>query len=167
MVNYLAEPKQFASWSTDAAREVVLRHKGERGPLLEILNDLQGTFGYIHEDAIAILAEELNLSQAEVYGVVTFYKDLRTEAPGGFLVKICRGESCQSVGADKLVESAQEVFETKLGSTNSERSVTLEEVFCLGNCALSPAIMVDEKLIGRMSTERIAELADEIRGVTL
>lgn len=166
-MNYLAEPKQFASWSADAASEIIDRHLSERGPLLEILNDLQRTFGFIHEDAIALVAEELNLSQAEVYGVLTFYKDLRTEPPGTFVLKICKAESCQSVGANQLAEAAQEIFQTKIGSTSQDQSVTLEEVFCLGNCALSPAMMVGEKLLGRMDVERIAKLSDEIKSVTL
>ncbi len=166
-MNYLAEPMQFASWSTDAASEIIDRHQSERGPLLEILNDLQRTFGFIHEDAISLLAEELNISQAEVYGVVTFYKDLRTEPPGAFVVKICKAESCQSVGADQLAEAAQEIFQTKIGSTSQDRSVTLEEVFCLGNCALSPAMMLNERLLGRMDIERITELSKEIKDVSL
>ncbi len=166
-MDYLAEPKQLASWSTDAASEIINRHLGERGPLLEILNDLQRTFGYIHEDAISLVADKLNLSQAEVYGVVTFYKDLKTEPTGTFVVKICKAESCQSLGAEKLAQAAEEIFQTKIGSTNQDRSVTLEEVFCLGNCALSPTMMVGERLLGRMDIERITELSQEIKGGTL
>lgn len=147
-------------WSEDRARELVRRHEHARGPLLPVLHDLQGAFGCIDRRSIALVADTLNLSQAEVYGVVTFYADLRSEPAGSAVVRVCRGEACQAMGAEALVAHATEHLGIPLGETAADGAVTLEQVFCLGNCALSPSVMIDGEVFGRVSPARFDQLVD-------
>lgn len=139
----------YEPWSPDAARVAVAPLAGERGALLEMLHVLQTRFGYVHPDAVTLLADVLNWSQAEVAGVVSFYRDLRTTAPAGPSVRVCRAEACQAVGADDLWAHAR-------ASTPS--SVELDDVFCLGNCALGPSVQVAGRLHGRVDPVRFDAL---------
>jgi formate dehydrogenase subunit gamma len=139
----------------DRVRAVVETHRGDRGALLPILHDIQAEFGYIDQDVLPLLATELNLSRADVHGVVSFYQDFRSEPAGRISVRICRAEACQSVGAEQLVEHAQQVYGTKLGQTNATGSVSLDQVFCLGNCALGPAAQINGRLYGRLDPSRL------------
>jgi formate dehydrogenase subunit gamma len=122
--------------------------------ILPALQALQRAFGYIDDADLAAVAEHLNVSRAEVHGVLTFYKDLRTTRPGRTVVRVCRGEACQAMGADALVAHAQRSLGTSVGTTSVDGRVTLEEVFCLGNCALSPSIMTHSTLHGRVTLTR-------------
>jgi formate dehydrogenase subunit gamma len=131
---------------------------------MPILHELQEVFGYIDPDALEVLAEALNLTKADVYGVVTFYKDFRDEPPGTSVVHVCRGEACQSMGAEKLARHAREHLGVDFGGTTPDGMVTLEQVFCLGNCALSPAVMVDGRLRGRVDEARFDEIVAEVKG---
>ncbi len=121
------------------------------GPLLPILQAVNAQFGYVDERAIPIIADVLNLTRAEVQGVVSFYHDFRRAPAGRHVVKICRAEACQAMGAERLVQELEAAFDAKLGETSTDGRVTLEAVYCLGNCALSPAALIDGKLYGRLS----------------
>ena len=122
------------------------------GALLPMLHALQDEFGYVPSDAFPLLADALNISRAEVVGVVRFYHDFR-EAPGGrHVLKVCRAESCQAMGCDALIGHIESSLGIELGGTTADGALTVEEVFCLGNCALSPAVMLDGRLHGRVST---------------
>ena len=145
--------------------EICRAHKGERGALLPILHDIQASLGYIGPQCLAPLAEELNISQAEVFGVVTFYKDFRTVPSGGSVVRVCRGEACQSMGAEDLVAHAKSSLGVGLGETTHDGSITLEQVFCLGNCGLSPAIQIDQKTYGRLDEAKFDALVANVREV--
>jgi len=154
----VSEVQEREAWSETRARELIELHSAKRGPLLVILHALQDTFGYIDAAAVPLLADALNISRAEVHGVITFYRDLR-DAPGGRrVVKVCRAESCQAVGAERLVEHATARLGVALGETTPDGAVTLEQVFCLGNCALGPAVMVDGRLVGRVDDARFDAL---------
>lgn len=146
------------SWSEDRVLAIVAAHRDERGPLLPILHDLVDTFGYVDARSVPIVAEGLNLSRAEVHGVVTFYRDFRTTPRGTVELRICRAEACQSVGADALIADAVERFGVPIGGTTADGRLTLDEVFCLGDCALGPAVMIDHEVHGRMDGERLATL---------
>jgi formate dehydrogenase subunit gamma len=139
----------------DRVQAVIEAHRGDRGALLPILHGLQAEFGYIDQSVIPVLAKELNLSRADVHGVVTFYHEFRSEPAGAVTVRICRAEACQSVGSEKLVEYAEARFRTKVGTTSTDGAVTLEQVFCLGNCALGPAAQVNGTLHGRLDPARL------------
>ncbi|MGO9195879.1 MAG: NAD(P)H-dependent oxidoreductase subunit E [Acidimicrobiales bacterium] len=150
----------YQPFSPERAADVIAMRSSERGPLLEILHDLQTTFGYLDPAATPLVAEALNLSQAEVYGVISFYTDLRTEAPGRRILQICRAEACQSMGADQLCSHVRERLGVDFGSTTPDGGITLLEVFCLGNCALSPAALADGNLLGRLDATSLDELID-------
>ena len=148
----------YLPWSQERTVVIVERHRAKRGALMPILHELQDVFGHVDARAVDLVAEALNLSKAEVYGVVTFYKDFRSEVPGTSVIHVCRGEACQSMGADRLARHAREHLAVDFGGTTSDGAVTLEQVFCLGNCALSPAVLVDGRLKGRVDEAGFDEL---------
>ncbi len=145
------------------AREIALRYGNKPDALLEILHDLQEDLGFIPEAALPALGKALNLSRAEVHGVVTFYHDFRREPAGRHVIKVCRAEACQSMGGNELVGMIERFLSVKLGQTTADGAITVEAVYCLGNCALSPAIMVDGKLVGRVTPAKFEKIAAECR----
>ena len=151
-------------WSAERAMTIVADNRHLRGALLPILHALQEEFGYIDEQAIPLLASELNLSRADVHGVVTFYHEFRRERPGRHVIKVCRAEACQSMGANALVDHIKKRLQVDFHHTTADGAFTLEQVFCLGNCALSPAVMIDGNLYGRVSTARFDALAAQTAG---
>jgi formate dehydrogenase subunit gamma len=132
----------------------------EPGALLPILHAIQDEFGYVPEAAVAIVAETLNLSRAEVHGVVTFYHFFRTKAPGKHTLYLCRAEACQSMGARGLEEHARRKLNIDFHETTADGRFSLEPVYCLGNCACSPAVMVDETVYGRVTPQRLDEILE-------
>jgi len=142
-----------------AVHEAVARHR-EPGALLPILHDLQDRLGCIPPAAIAPLASELNLSRADVYGVVTFYPDLHEQPRGARVVRLCQAEACQAVGARELAAHASARLGIPLGATTPDGHVSLDEVFCLGNCALGPSAQVDGVLHGRVDAARLDALVE-------
>ena len=136
---------------SETVRELASQRLGERGPLLPILHDVVAQLGYVAEEDIAVIAAVLNLSRAEVHGVVSFSHDFRRTPPARHQVRLCRGEACQSVGAEDLYA------QTSAGYAHTP-GVEVGEVFCLGNCALGPSGMIDGRLLGRLTPERIAAL---------
>lgn len=131
------------------------------GPLLPILHALQDTFGCITEAAVPMVANALNLSRAELHGVVTFYHDFRREVPGRHVLKMCRAEACQASGGDALAARAEARLGISIGETTPDRRVTLEATYCLGLCALAPSAMLDGRLCGRLDEARLNELISE------
>jgi formate dehydrogenase subunit gamma len=140
-------------------RRLVAQHKDDRGALLPILHGLQHELGYVPKDAVPLLAKELNLSRADVHGVVTFYRDFR-DAPAGARVRVCRGEACQAVGAEALAAHARARLGIGFGETTggSPRGANLDHVFCLGNCALGPSVEVNGTTYGRVDADRLDSL---------
>jgi formate dehydrogenase subunit gamma len=123
------------------------------GALLPILHALQDEFGYVDKAAIPLIADALNISHAEVHGVISFYHDFRHTPPGRHILKMCRAESCQSMGCEGMIRHVEKRLGVKMGETTEDQSFSVEAVYCLGNCALSPAVMLDGKLFGRVSYE--------------
>ncbi|RTL68745.1 MAG: formate dehydrogenase subunit gamma [Pseudonocardiaceae bacterium] len=148
--------------------EVVSRaveaHRGSRGALLPILHAVQEELGHVPPSVVPVLADRLNLSTAEVHGVVTFYRDFRTTPPGRVTVRVCRAEACQAVGGEALMEHAAASLGVVRGGTTADGAVTLDEVFCLGNCALGPAVQVGDRLHGRVTPARLDALIGQTRG---
>ena len=138
---------------TAAVRRIVAQHKERPGPLLEILHGIQAAFGYVPAAAVPVVAEELNLSRAEVHGVVTFYHFFRHERPGAHTVSLCQAESCQSMGAAALADHARQRLGIDFHQTTADGRFSLEPIYCLGNCACSPAAMIDGRLYGRVTPE--------------
>lgn len=142
----------------EVVSSIVKAHRADRGALLPILHDIQRELGYIDPECVPVVAAELNLSRADVHGVVTFYRDFRPEPAGSVTVRLCRAEACQAVGAEQLVAHAEQVFGIKVGQTTPDGSVTLDQTFCLGNCALGPAAQVNGKTYGRLDNARLVEI---------
>jgi formate dehydrogenase subunit gamma len=139
----------------------VQKFAGEPGPLLEILHAIQDELGFVPAAAVPQLAQALNLSRAEIHGVITFYHHFRAKAPGRFVVQLCRAEACQSMNARALEEFIRGKLRLDFGETTPDGRITLEPVYCLGNCACAPALMVNGELHGRVTPERVGELARE------
>ncbi|HUX72521.1 MAG TPA: formate dehydrogenase subunit gamma [Steroidobacteraceae bacterium] len=133
------------------------------GALLPILHAVQGGLGFVPEDAVALIAAALNLSRAEVHGVISFYHYFRTEKPGRRILWLCRAEACQAVGAAALEAHAKRSLGVGFHETTADGAITLEPVYCLGNCALGPSVMVDERLVGRVDAGRLDALVAEMR----
>ncbi|MGO6996483.1 formate dehydrogenase subunit gamma [Rhizobium leguminosarum] len=133
------------------------------GPLLPILHEVQQDFGYVPPEAMPVIAEELNLSRAEVHGVVTFYHDYRDHPAGRHVLKLCRAEACQSMGGDALAERVKALLGIDFHQTTLDGGVTLEPVYCLGLCACAPAAMLDGEVYGRVDDQTAAELVAEAR----
>jgi formate dehydrogenase subunit gamma len=151
------------AWDADRAQARIRELEHLPGALLPILHALQEEFGYIDAAATTMVAGALNLSHAEVHGVISFYHDFRHSPPGRHVMRICRAESCQSMGCDALVQHVEKRAGVKLGETTSDGSLTVEQVFCLGNCALSPAVMLDGQPYGRVSASVADFLIDNAR----
>lgn len=133
-------------------------HQAKRGPLLPILHAVQEAFGFIPTDAVAIIAKRLNLSRAEVHGVISFYHDFKHEARGKNIVKICRAEACQSMGSRDLEQHAHKSLGLEYGETSEDGLITLEPVYCLGNCACSPSVSVNQKVYARVDVKRFDQI---------
>jgi formate dehydrogenase subunit gamma len=149
-----------ANPSTATIEAIVSEHKERPGALLPLLHALQDRLGHVPEAAVPIVARELNLSRAEVHGVITFYHFFRTTKPGKQTLYICRAEACQAMGARSLEQHVREKLQIDFHETTPDGRFSLEPVYCLGNCACSPAVMIDETVYGRVSHERIDELLD-------
>jgi formate dehydrogenase subunit gamma len=131
--------------------------------LLEVLHAIQAALGYVPPAAVPVVAEGLNLSRAEVHGVVTFYHYFRHSPPGTHTVSLCRAEACQSMGADALAAHARKQLGVDFHETTPDGAFSLEPIYCLGNCACSPAMMIDGRLYGRVTPERFDTLLAEQR----
>lgn len=151
------------TWDAGRAQAIIDDLKALPGASLPILHALQDEFGYIHPDAVPLIAEALILSQAEVVGILNFYHDFRQEPPGRRLLKVCRAESCQSMGCEALVGYLQQRLGIEMGETTPDGAVTLATAYCLGNCALSPAVLLDQELYGRVSPDRADRILDAVR----
>ncbi|HUF71999.1 MAG TPA: formate dehydrogenase subunit gamma [Gammaproteobacteria bacterium] len=152
----LQQPERYPQ---KAAIEAIIREHGARpGALLPLLHAIQDRLGYVPNEAVPSIAAGLNLSRAEVHGVISFYHFFRTEAPGRQILYLCRAEACQAMGARALEAHVKQKLNVDFHETTADGRFSLEPVYCLGNCACSPAIMIDETVYGRVSTDRIDEL---------
>lgn len=147
-----------------AVDNAVRRHAAQDGPLLEILHAVQAELGCVPPEAVAPIADALNLSRAEVHGVLSFYHHFRGTAPGRYVVQLCRAEACQSMNARATEARAKQMLGVDFGGTTPDGRVTLEAVYCLGNCACAPAMMVNGELHGRVTPEKFGEIAAEWSG---
>jgi formate dehydrogenase subunit gamma len=150
--------KTLAPAEHAAVRRIVADLKGRPGPLLEVLHAIQAEIGFVPEAAVAVVADGLNLSRADVHGVVSFYHFFRHSRPGTHTVSICQAESCQSMGAQALTAHAKRTLGIDFNATTPNGRFTLEPIYCLGNCACSPAVMIDGRLHGRVTPERFDAL---------
>ncbi len=149
---------------SDAERldAVIAPFVGMAGPLLPVLHAVQAAFGHVADTTVPVIAERLNLSRADVHGVLTFYHDFRRKPAGRTVLKLCRAEACQSMGADALAAHAEARLATPMHSTRSDGAVTLEPVYCLGLCSAAPSAMLDGRIVARLTPQRLDALLDAV-----
>jgi len=133
------------------------------GPLLPILHEVQAMFGHIPAEALPMIAEALNISNAEIHGVVTFYHDFRQEPAGRHVLKLCRAEACQSMGSNRVAARLQALLGAEIGETSPDGAVTIEAAYCLGLCSCAPAAMLDGVPLGRLDDEKIIGIFEKVR----
>ena len=143
--------------------EHIAAHKDTPGALMPLLHAIQDDLGYIPEESYGNIARSLNLSVAEVHGVVSFYHHFRTHVPGRHILQVCRAESCQAMGCMSLEQHLKSKLGVDYHQTTADGAITLEPVYCLGNCALSPAVMMDDQIYGRVSATQIDQIVASAR----
>ena len=148
--------------SVDEIKTIIAAHAGLEGPLLPLLHALQGTFGFVPAASHASICDALNISRAELHGVISFYHDFREAPAGRHVVKICRAEACQAMGGAALAQKILSKLGVDWHGTTSNGAVTVEPVFCLGLCACAPAAMVDDRVLGRVDVARLDKLLAEV-----
>jgi formate dehydrogenase subunit gamma len=148
---------------TDRIAEIIAPFAGLEGPAMPMLHAIQEAFGYVPEAAIPVVAQALNLSRAEVHGIVSFYHDFRHAPAGRTVLKLCRAEACQSFGADRIAAQASDRLGISWHETTADGAVTLEPVFCLGLCAAAPCGMVNDRSVARLTPARLDALLKDVR----
>jgi formate dehydrogenase subunit gamma len=149
-----AKSGEIPPGSEERARVVCAAHGNRSDELLEIFHDLQRDLGFVPDPVVAVIAGALNISRADVYGVLSFYHDFRQAPAGRHVIKVCRAEACQAMHTDAVCAHAEQRLGTKFGETRADGQYTLEAVYCLGNCARSPAMMIDGNLYGCVDKKR-------------
>jgi formate dehydrogenase subunit gamma len=142
----------------DAVSESIALHSHRPGGLLPLLHEVQDRLGYVPPRVLPVIARAMNLSAAEVHGVVTFYHHFRAAPPGRHVLRMCRAEACQSMGAERLAGHARTELGIDWHETSADGAWTLEPAYCLGNCACAPAVMIDSELHGRVDSQRLQAL---------
>ena len=148
------------TYDKSIATEIIASFGARPEMLVQILHAFVDRYSFISEAAVRQIADELNLSRADVHGVVSFYHDFRTTPPGRHVVKICQAEACQSMGSRELTAHAEKTLEVGLNQTTPDGEITLEPVYCLGNCACSPAVMIDNRVYGRVDSRKFDSLIE-------
>jgi formate dehydrogenase subunit gamma len=151
----------MSNWNEQEAEKIVLSMKDVRGSLLPILCVIQSKFGYIKPTIKPFIAKTLNITEADLQGVISFYHDFRENHPGKHTIKICASESCQAQGSDDLIEETVRLLKTNIGEKSSNDLFTLETVYCLGNCGLGPSVLYDGNVIGRVTAKKIKDLLSQ------
>lgn len=153
----MQDPSRKTPAIENAVRVCCQAHANKPDALLEILHDILERLDCVPDEAIPVVAESLNLSRADVHGVVSFYHDFRRTPAGRHRLRICRAEACQAMGGEALAHLAEHLLGIGAGQTTADGAVTLEAAYCLGNCALSPSVMLDGRLVGRADGERLGD----------
>ena len=149
-------------WDAKAVEDIVAALQQKPGALLPVLHEIQNEIGFIPADAIPIIAKGLNLSRAEVHGVVSFYHYFRSAPSGRNIIQICRAESCQAMGSRELEVHAKQSLKIDFHQTTADGEVTLEPVYCLGNCACSPAVRVGDDIYGHVDPQKFDEIVSAL-----
>jgi formate dehydrogenase subunit gamma len=150
------------AWNEAQAREIIRRHSAREGALLPILHDIQAAFGCVPAEAVPLIAEALNLTRAEVHGVVSFYHDFRDKPAGRHVLKLCRAEACQSMNSEALAQKVLDRFDLEWGETTPDGRVTVEAIYCLGLCASAPSALLDGEPMTRLTPQSIDEIARQV-----
>ena len=152
----------FEPWNEDRARAIIASEAGRPGAALPILHALQAAFGCVPLAAEPLVAAALNITRAEVHGIVTFYHEFRRMPPGRHVLHVCRAEACQSVGGEAVAEHLRAALDVDWHETTRDGAVTLEPVFCLGLCACGPSALLDGQPIGRLDAARVDRMLETL-----
>lgn len=150
-----------AAWDEAEAREIIRRHDGREGAMLPILHDLQAVFGCVPPAAVRLVADALNLTRAEVHGVVSFYHDFREQPAGRHVLKLCRAEACQSMDSERLAREVLDRLGLEWGDTTPDGRLTVEATYCLGLCACAPSAMLDGEPVARLTPASLQDIVRE------
>jgi formate dehydrogenase subunit gamma len=153
----------YEAWSEARGAEIIAAHTDQEGATLPILHALQEVFGCVPAQAVPMIATALNLTRAEVHGVVSFYHDFRSAPPGRHVLRLCRAEACQSLGADAVAAHVRERLGVDWHDTTADGAVTLQPVFCLGLCAVGPSALLDGAPLARLDDARIDAVLERVR----
>jgi formate dehydrogenase subunit gamma len=153
----------FQDWQLELAETLLKNFNIDDHNLVDILHDFQATFGYIDKTLIPLLAKFFNLSNAEVHGVVSFYHDFRSTKPASYVLKICQAESCQAMGSELLTTELKTALDIDFHETNIAADITLEPVYCLGNCSCSPNLMINSQIISRLNSEKLKLILQNLK----
>ena len=148
---------------SDPATLICAKHGNKPDALLEILHDVQLELGHVPETSLPAIAHALNLSRAEVYGVATFYHDFHLKPKGKHSLKLCSAEACQSMGGRDLTAAVEKFLKVKMGGTTSDGLITLEATYCLGLCASAPSMMIDNRPVARVNSEKVKSIVEGLR----
>lgn len=152
-----------SGWDAEKAAEIIRTHRNREGPALPILHAIAEEFGYIPREAVLMIAEALNITRAEMHGIVTYYHDFHPTPPGRHVLKLCRAEACQSMGGEALATVLLERLGLSWGKTTADGALTVEPVFCLGLCACSPSALYDGAPLGRLNSAQLEGLVARAR----
>lgn len=155
--------QRFVTWDPSIAQAIIEEYKSKPGALLPLLHAIQDRFSYIPEEAVGLIANALKQSRAEVHGVISFYHHFRTKQPGRHVVEVCRAEACQALGARRLEAYAKSVLGVDYHQTTADNNITLEPVYCLGNCSCGPSVRVGDEVYADVDTQRFDELVDGLK----
>jgi formate dehydrogenase subunit gamma len=155
-------PNKFRDWHADSASSLLKKLDADDDNLLDALHFFQNEFGYIDKELIPLLAKFYNLSRADVHGVVSFYEDFREQKPAAYVLKICQAESCQAMGSRKLTADIKEHLGIGFHETNHEKGISLEPVYCLGNCSCSPNVMINSSILSRVDSEELKQTLNRL-----
>lgn len=153
------EPLQNLEQTLDS---IVRDHAGQIGALMPILHAVQERYGFVPEAAVPLLASRLNLSRAEVHGVIGFYHDFRSQSPGRHVIQVCRAEACQAMGSAALEQHVKDLLGIDFGQTTADGKFSLEPVYCLGNCACTPSVRIDDDVHGRVTPKRFEQILQSL-----
>ncbi len=153
----------IANTKQQAVLSAIEEHKHLEGPLLPILHQIQHSLGHIPGEHVSEIAEALNLSRAEVHGVITFYHSFKTTPNGKHIIEVCRAESCQAKGGRAIEAAVKAKLGVDFDETTEDGQITLEPVYCLGNCGCSPAVKIDSQLYGRVTEQSVSDLIDSLK----
>ncbi len=153
----------YEDWQLELAENQLKNFDPEDNNLIDVLHFYQDSFGYIDKALIPLLAKFFNLSKAEVHGVISFYHDFRSTKPASYVLKICQAESCQAMGSELLTAELKAALNIDFHETNTAADITLEPVYCLGNCSCSPNLMINSQIISRLNSEKVKQILQNLK----
>ena len=160
----LTIPKnRFEDWHLEKVSSLLKNFDNEEHNLIDVLHFFQRTFGYIDKEVIPLLAKFFNLSRAEIHGVISFYHDFRQSKPASYILRICQAESCQAMGSRKLTTELKAALNIDFHETNNEADITLEPVYCLGNCSCSPNLTINSQIFSRVTSDHLKQILEELK----